>query len=33
MRTDRVQTVLVILFLASLFLGSLAGCGGVQPWP
>ncbi len=28
MQTDRVRTVLVILFLASLFLGSLAGCGG-----
>ena len=28
MPTDRVRTVLVILFLASLFLGSLAGCGG-----
>jgi hypothetical protein len=28
MRTDRVQVVIVILFLASVFLGSLAGCGG-----
>jgi hypothetical protein len=28
MRTDRVLVVIVILFLASLFLGSLAGCGG-----
>jgi len=28
MPTDRVRTVLVILFLISLFLGSLAGCGG-----
>jgi glucose/arabinose dehydrogenase len=28
MQTDRVRTVLVVLFLVSLFLGSLAGCGG-----
>jgi hypothetical protein len=28
MPTDRVRTVMVILFLVSLFLGSLAGCGG-----
>jgi hypothetical protein len=28
MPTDRVRTVMVILFLAALFLGSLAGCGG-----
>jgi hypothetical protein len=28
MPTDRVRVVIVILFLASLFLGSLAGCGG-----
>jgi glucose/arabinose dehydrogenase len=28
MPTDRVRTVMVILFLLSLFLGSLAGCGG-----
>jgi hypothetical protein len=28
MQTDRVRTVMVILFLLSLFLGSLAGCGG-----
>jgi hypothetical protein len=28
MPLDRVRTVMVILFLASLFLGSLAGCGG-----
>jgi hypothetical protein len=28
MPTDRVRTVMAILFLASLFLGSLAGCGG-----
>jgi hypothetical protein len=28
MQTDRVRTVLVILFLAALFFGSLAGCGG-----
>lgn len=28
MPTDRVRNLLVILFLASLFLGSLAGCGG-----
>jgi predicted small lipoprotein YifL len=27
MPTDRVRTVLVILFLLALFLGSLAGCG------
>jgi len=28
MPTDRVRVLIVILFLASLFLGSLAGCGG-----
>jgi hypothetical protein len=28
MPTDRVRTVMVILFLAALFFGSLAGCGG-----
>jgi hypothetical protein len=28
MQTDRVRVLIVILFLASLFLGSLAGCGG-----
>jgi hypothetical protein len=28
MPTDRVRVLLVILFLVSLFLGSLAGCGG-----
>jgi hypothetical protein len=28
MSTDRVRVLIVILFLASLFLGSLAGCGG-----
>lgn len=28
MQTDRVRSVLVILFLLALFLGSLAGCGG-----
>jgi hypothetical protein len=26
--TDRVRALMVILFLAALFLGSLAGCGG-----
>jgi hypothetical protein len=34
MPTDRVRALIVILFLASLFLGSLAGCGDdghVQP--
>jgi hypothetical protein len=31
MQTDYVRTVLVIMFLVSLFLGSLAGCSG-QPW-
>ena len=28
MPTDRVRVLIVILFLASVFLGSLAGCGG-----
>jgi len=28
MQTDRVRTVMVILFLAAVFFGSLAGCGG-----
>ena len=28
MPTDRVRVLIVILFLVSLFLGSLAGCGG-----
>jgi hypothetical protein len=28
MPTDRVRTVMAVLFVLSLFLGSLAGCGG-----